>query len=603
MKKKIYSILALAVSAMMLPLASCSDDEQLASAGEASPNGELVHMVATADTESDVLSRTMRPETLEDGLAFRWAEGDKLLVTGATGIPLGVLTLDEGVGESQGTFSGDVYIEGDGQQINVFYLGSAANVETVTGNTFTDNFSTQEGSLESLPQYDFMAAKTTVSLVDGQASVNFNIESQLGFAHYKLNGGEGVSFDGVEVTISGTNLHNVATFNLANGEKTMNQGNIKATAHGNDLYVIIGPAENVELSFSATVDGKEYAGTLPARTYNANRYFAAGLGEGQEVVMSKDEEPIVLDGSIFGITWAPVNLRSWFDCDGTDGYLYSYIPTVPFAEQGITLNTNETVFSDTDNPYVYHYQWDRDFGFIASTEAYDVANVRLPNYSAIPYNWYLTYYDQKMQQCTKANSYQNFEVFYSPGTGIYDWCSTSGRKEWAHTSDQDGGIASPKGYRIPTYSEWQTLLPDGENKTYSYPAGGYEVAEGTAYPFKAQIQSDGSTVIWSVMISSVNKYLDVRRVVGKYAVEDITREILLQCESPLHLPADGYRMGDGLQQRQERGLYWASDASDTTSGRAYCFSFTINTSARTIALACGLQYRKFGFSVRMIKEK
>ena len=226
MLKETYISITLMVSMLILSFSSCSNDELLMGEEQTS-KGTLVHMVATANASIDIPdTRTTRPES-NNGLDFRWAEGDQLLVTSNTGIKLGVLTLASGIDASQGTFSGEVYIDGDGQEINIFYLGSATNTQTFSGTTFIDDLSTQEGTFESLPQKDFMAAKTTVSLINGQASVNLNIVSQLSFAHYTLNGGTNVSFDGVEVTISGTNLYNEVTFNLANGGKNMKQGSIR----------------------------------------------------------------------------------------------------------------------------------------------------------------------------------------------------------------------------------------------------------------------------------------------------------------------------------------------------------------------------------------
>ena len=349
------------VSMLILSFSSCSNDELLVGEEQTS-KGTLVHMVATANASIDTPdTRTTRPES-NNGLDFRWAEGDQLLVTSNTGIKLGVLTLASGIDASQGTFSGEVYIDGDGQEINIFYLGSATNTQTFSGTTFIDDLFTQEGTFESLPQKDFMAAKTTVSLINGQASVNFNIVSQLSFAHYTLNGGTNVSFDGVEVTISGTNLYNEVTFNLANGGKNMKQGSIKAKAHGNDLYIILGPAENVELTFNATVNGKEYAATLPSHTYKENRYFATGVSQGYEVEMQEEGACEWVDlGLPSGTLWADRNLGAATANDFGDYYGFGATTSTLVSTQN-----SDYFYPNTDGTYslpkLYFYPFNNHYG-------------------------------------------------------------------------------------------------------------------------------------------------------------------------------------------------------------------------------------------------
>ena len=84
---------------------------------------------------------------------------------------------------------------------------------------------------------------------------------------------------------------------------------IKAKAHGNDLYIILGPAENVELTFNATVNGKEYAATLPSHPYKENRYFATGVSQGYEVKMQEEGAGEWVDlGLTSGTLWASKNI-------------------------------------------------------------------------------------------------------------------------------------------------------------------------------------------------------------------------------------------------------------------------------------------------------
>ena len=83
-----------------------------------------------------------------------------------------------------------------------------------------------------------------------------------------------------------------------------------------------------------------------------------------------------------------------------------------FAEQGLggfKYITEESV--EKDNNVVYHYQWDRDFGFAGSNYAYDEAITRLPNYINMPYSWKLTSYKYSTSMQTLENGHFNFEQF------------------------------------------------------------------------------------------------------------------------------------------------------------------------------------------------
>lgn len=465
MLKETYISITLMVSMLILSFSSCSNDELLMGEEQTS-KGTLVHMVATANASIDTPdTRTTRPES-SNGLDFRWAEGDQLLVTSNTGIKLGVLTLASGIDASQGTFSGEVYIDGDGQEINIFYLGSATNTQTFSGTTFIDDLSTQEGTFESLPQKDFMAAKTTVSLINGQASVNFNIVSQLSFAHYTLNGGTNVSFDGVEVTISGTNLYNEVTFNLANGGKNMKQGSIKAKAHGNDLYIILGPAENVELTFNAIVNGKEYAATLPSHTYKENRYFATGVSQGYEVEMQEEGAGEWVDlGLTSGTLWASKNIGA--DEPYKSGNYYGWgdvtgQKTVNSAAQYGPSNYNEANYS-TENTYGTRYYWQ-----CCATESkygsYDIAAYQLGE------QWTMPTPDQVDElikettyESTTLNSVRGFKFINKKDESKWIFIPAAGYKL--------SGVVKNNGYLYAWTSEihwYQERLVGGNDFQYNY---------------------------------------------------------------------------------------------------------------------------------------
>ena len=305
------------------------------------------------------------------------------------------------------------------------------------------------------------------------------------------------------------------------------------------------------------------------------------------------------------LQWAENNTRSWIDAVPYNAniYCHSYIPDIPLADQGIGfVYSDATILLNTENPYAYHFQWDRDFGFVASTAAFDNGYTYLPNSNNIP-DSFGPVYGGAYEQGTASQNYslQHPDMFVYPSNSqSYDWCSTE-RSVWTDRFDTYGISAAPKGYHIPTVAEWKTLLPEGENITYSYSTG-YKVELGTSYPFFAK-QEGANTKVWCLYGSSSKNYLEVRIVKGAYSLADLTAEILDNARILVQIPADGYRTSQGTLQWQQRGLYWSSESAGATKkGYSIAFSFTINTGAKTVRVSVGEQPRKYAFSIRCIKD-
>ena len=305
------------------------------------------------------------------------------------------------------------------------------------------------------------------------------------------------------------------------------------------------------------------------------------------------------------LQWAENNTRSWIDAVpyNTNIYCHSYIPDIPLADQGIGfVYSDATILLNTENPYAYHFQWDRDFGFVASTAAFDNGYTYLPNSNNIP-DSFGPVYGGAYEQGTASQNYslQHPDMFVYPSNSqSYDWCSTE-RSVWTDRFDTYGISAAPKGYHIPTVAEWKTLLPEGENITYFYSTG-YKVELGTSYPFFAK-QEGANTKVWCLYGSSSKNYLEVRIVKGAYSLADLTAEILDNARILVQIPADGYRTSQGTLQWQQRGLYWSSESAGATKkGYSIAFSFTINTGAKTVRVSVGEQPRKYAFSIRCIKD-
>lgn len=595
--KKIFYYAAIALFTSAMGLTSCQNEDDLTHSGT---DGKEVHVTVNVTREGfdNVGTRTSLKEN-EGDLLCTWSMGDQLLVTNTSGQKLGTLQITEGIGENKATFDGVLVGLKDGSQtLNFFYLGTKADIESIKSSTFDVDFSGKEGTLESLSDHDILSSSIEVNVDNGAFYVeDLELKRNFAFGHFELQFSDGATIRGTEeVKISGENFKSSVTVDLTNATYTSGEGNVIVKGKGNDFYIMLVPTQDVTLGFSVTIGEVEYAGSLIRSIINASDFYRDGTDNNNGVpVKMKPTVTPTIDGSIFNLMWAPCNTRSWIDWAYNNEYAYliSYIPTIPFKEQGISLHyDNSLVFTDTDNALVYHYQWDRDFGFIASDEAYNMGITYLPN------NYPNRYYFYAAGTATLEQSNKNYDKYIYPTSN--DWCSTS-RVKWENRFYTDEISPAPAGYHIPTYAEWKRLLPEGENKLYTYSLE-YEVDGGTAYPFFVKNEDDGTSIIWSMWQTSNKKYLDIRRVAGTYRRENIDEDILSQCSYPLQLPADGYRSNKGTMEWQERGLYWASDSPNSTEGKAYCFSFKINESDQTIEVAAGVQPRKFAFSIRCIKD-
>lgn len=250
-------------------MTSCANEEAIFSTNE---SGNTVHMVVTASREGDgnTLSRTSFKE--KDGsLECRWTAGDRLLVTDEEGVRKGVLTLTEGAGEAFGTFEGNLRGINDGNtKLNYFYLGTVPSTDGENGyasveseKPYVKDFSDQPGTLESFVQNDILSVTKDVVVVDGNSYVeNINLSRRVSYARFALNFPSEVSYP-IDVTLSGTELANVVTLDIATNEVSYQKGNVKATVQsGKDLYITYLPTSSLyDITFSAVdKDGKKFTG-------------------------------------------------------------------------------------------------------------------------------------------------------------------------------------------------------------------------------------------------------------------------------------------------------------------------------------------------------
>lgn len=275
----------LAAAAMLSALTSCNND-----ALDTPPSGKIVKVTAKASVDHGDDSRSALSEK-NGSIAFAWSSDDRLLVTDASGTALGILDIDNA---QSGTFSGTLTGLNEGRNdINIYHFGTSdalpASVADASSLLSLD-ISSQEGKLTSLRNTDMMFASTSANVTGSEATISFTVTRSTGFAHYKLKFTDGTTLSGNRVTVSGTNLYNRCTFNLDGSIANKTSGDITVENSDSDIYLTIIPERDMALTFTVTVDGNSYSGTLPSRTYNANRFFRKAQGEGVEVTMNAVKE-------------------------------------------------------------------------------------------------------------------------------------------------------------------------------------------------------------------------------------------------------------------------------------------------------------------------
>lgn len=259
----------LAIPALML--ASCSNLNEDVPLEESSEGGTLVQMIVSATRDNDFLTRSELTHDEEaNKLSAKWTEGDKLLVTNKEGTKLGYLDLKEGyAGQSKAVFEGNVIIndveDGGTVDLNYYYLGTATDPQSDVENkgTYEHDYSTQNGTLKYLSDYDILSVEKTVKVVDGKSYIdNIDFKRRVSFARFNLNFPEGVSADSYSITVSGDEMRNKASISLTNNFSTT-KGDVVVNTNSNNFYMTFLPTENAaDFVFTTIVGGKEYRGTI-----------------------------------------------------------------------------------------------------------------------------------------------------------------------------------------------------------------------------------------------------------------------------------------------------------------------------------------------------
>ena len=487
MKKNIF---AYAAALLLLGLGACSEER------EYMPQENGTVMMTVYANRGDAATRSDLSETAGGDLACAWTKGDQLLVTDAEGKNLGNLNIDP-EDPATGKFTGSIIldIKSGKKTLHYFYLGSAAgNLDNVaTGHTF--DLSSQDGLIGSLGKYDALSAEAEVSVIDGKAFVNGELTLGRHFAlgHFTLRFPEGVEMTDGTVTISGDNLYTQATLGLKDRDVTgKTAGTISVTGSNGDIFVNLIPGSGVTPTFKATVDGKDYEGSLTPGDINAGRYYRKAAGEGVPVEMKKIGGDVDHTKNPL-LKWAEGNLQ----------------------RSGTGASVTGTIASDYTETGSY-YQFGRNYGYNSVSEAayeFKAEGSDIPSsYGIYPGTGSTTsvkYYANKIN----FKDYPNcFFIGNNDSATKGDYVTPAFEDTWTERATKMGytnETPCPKGWRLPTRAEYGEIMPIVNGK--------YGNTGDTAWKELVQFKTlaDGTKCAfrWSKTIESGKSYLKIECLV------------------------------------------------------------------------------------------
>lgn len=615
MKKYIYLAASL-LTLSTVGLTSCQNEME----DMGNKVGKEVLFRVTANRGDTETRTTLTPDGAGN-LACTWNKDDQLLVVNnSSGNKIGVITLVDGIDSPDGTFEGKVTLDGF-DTVSLVYLGSVTDAESYASDTdnITLDVSAQDGSLASLTAKDVLTGEVIVennSYVQKKGDVvqaTATLRRQLAHGYFQLNFPDDIELvEGDEITITGEGLRSEGKINFKNGGNIANQDanysgsttiTVTKAEDGNDFYITMLPVGNVTPTFTVTKDGVTYTAELGQHNWKSGEFVRKNNnGDGVNVEMEKVAAAVASDGKILGVKWARINDRSWVDCDWNhdDAFFFSYIPEVPLINQGIKINyTGNNIENGTVNPYVYHYQWGRNFGFAASNQYY-LYDIKLPNWRNFPLSWAEDdlYYNATNSLLSSAQSPMNPGLFVE--TNNNDWCTTD-LTSWPEHVDDEGGVMSvaPEGFRLPTKTDFEKLLPNGINESFKATKS-FKVDGETIRPVFAKTTIEGTTVVWAILNSSTN-YLAIYEFAGSYTLDQLTKtmfenDVIDYIDFPAHGARESFA---GIVDWQSGGWYWSNTTE--ADGKAYVFRFSISNT-NTVYLQVFALTRKCALSVRCIYE-
>ena len=574
MKKNIF---VYAASLLFLGLGACSEEQEYA------PQNDGIVKLTVYAAKGDTETRSLLSE--ENGnLKCEWTDGDQLLVTDANGSVKGTLNL---IDKEAGKFEGDLLLSGDGKvTLKYFHFGTGADLAKVSQNYGFD-ISSQDGSIGSLGKYDALSTQAEISVIDGRAypEGTLQLERHFSFAHFTLKLPEGVTVNGEPVTISGDNVITKATLGLANRAVTdQAAGAITVNPGGNSFYVNVIPAASVTPVFKVTINGKEYEGSLKTRDIAAGKFLRKNDSNDSGVIVDMTEPQPDEDPS------NPGNTDHWGGDDIDPAWETGAITKVADAD-GWTVNVNiygnggfATYITYLNNGIkngiltskgtsAYFFQWGRWLGFpsncaaviIGTNGSYKIttSDRKVPSsvhLNGVDYlNTKLGYIFASGLGASYGACYSNWtperanncSIMFGMVTGVFvnplDYVGNNEDCKWEGRS----GNPCPDGYRLPTASELEALIPTTGTVKGSYAE--VKTVNGVKYAMQWKVNTSSSVPCVEIRSAKTNA--------TNVSVDDA----IFNNTKVVRLPAYGYLDNEAyLNGRGKTGVYWSNESGTNT---------------------------------------
>lgn len=499
MKQSLFSASIIAASAA-LAFTSCQNDDLVNPAGHSARISVRLGL-------GDDNTRTILSEENGD-LKCTWEATDRVWVLNAEGRKLGELAITEGVGTDHALFDGELSGITDGDQKMTFvYFGRGVTPRPMqdTDGIYTYDFSTQEGTLASLSEQDMLYSTTDVS-VDGASAYTdeMGLRRYISFAHFELVFPAGVTRGNEPVTISGPGLGNTLTLDVTKPDHSITEGEVTVGGSGNDFYVTILP-NTIEPTFTVTIDGKTYSGSLTSRTWTASEFVRKSQGVGIPVNMTEGGGSASNEPADNPLTkWADSNLEylgnetSGFVAPGAKGSLYQWGRNVGFKDY---LDARGELREEIGDNEIVLYNW--TYGMNGQDDAHTGTGMHVTWNNIINNSVYVqeaAYVYRTVEDLVDMKDWFVMNARLSGNSDDY-WVFSGGGNDW-YTRAQACGYSSespcPAGWRLPTRAEWEEIMPSrtfDANRTLTSLVGTYvdirTSITGKKFAIRWQVVGDG----------------------------------------------------------------------------------------------------------------
>jgi len=318
-----------------------------------------------------------------------------------------------------------------------------------------------------------------------------------------------------------------------------------------EKWAILLPQESLEEEGNAYSEDGRFLGICPAiPEIPENGYWAEGIA----VSVNTSAAPIGAINGFFSVS----DTKQVYFSKGNLQY-QAYINTWRFAEnQWDYVGEGNANISQTYNGWIDLFGW--------GTSGY--------NHGATCY--------QPYSSSSEDNHY------FAYGGYRYDLCDQTGQADWGYNPISNGGN---------TENQWRTLT----NDEWDFVFNNRNTISGIRFA-KAIVNGVNGTILlpdnWDNNIIGMNNANSNNASFDSNTISS-SQWTIIEDEGGVFLPAAGYRRGKtNLYGLGHGGFYWSAIHEVDPYDHDYIYSFDFSTQT----LACNIQYRSSGLSVRLVQD-